>query len=125
MPGWISDLILLAPWAAVLAFLIWVGVKVGKPVRKFMHLIDDLVGEEERPGVPARPGLMERVGMIEGKQDDLQAAVRVVQHEVTTNHGSSLKDAVKDVQARLDEQTEQLNDQALQISELHTQYVKE
>lgn len=125
MPEWITDLIQVAPWAAGAALLVWVAVKIGKPIRKFMHLIDDLVGEEERPGMPARPGLMERVGTIEGKQDDLQAAVRVVQHEVTTNHGSSLKDAVKDVQERLDEQAAQFADQAAQINELHTQYVKE
>lgn len=83
MPAWITDLIPLAPWIAVLAVLVWVVVKVWAPVRKFMHLVDDLVGEPERAGVPARPGLMERVQSIE--------------HEVTTNHGSSLKDAVKEL----------------------------
>ncbi len=50
-----------------------------------------------RPGVPARPGLMERLTVVEEKQDAQAEAIAVVRHEVTTNHGSSLKDAVKSI----------------------------
>lgn len=97
MPAWIADLIPLAPWAAIVGLLIWVVVKVFPWLRKIMHFIDDVTGEPARAGMPPRPGLMERVGVIETKQDEQAVALAVVAHEVTTNHGSSLKDAVKEV----------------------------
>ena len=99
MPAWITDLIPLAPWVAVIALLVWVGFKVFPWLRKIMHFIDDVTGEPARAGIPARPGLMERVGTMETKQDEQAVALAVVRHEVTTNHGSSLKDAVKSVDA--------------------------
>lgn len=113
MPAWITDLIALAPWLAALALLAWAGVKVFPWLRKLMHFIDDVAGEPARSGVPARPGLMERMTGFELKQDEQAAALEVVRHEVTTNHGSSLKDAVRvldgrvaNVQATLDGQAQ-------------------
>lgn len=97
MPVWITDLIPLVPWLAVVALLIWAGVKVFPWLRKIMHFIDDVSGEPARAGVPARPGLMERLTVVEEKQDAQATALGVIKHEVTTNHGSSLKDAVKSI----------------------------
>ncbi len=118
MPQWISDLILLAPWAAVIFALAWLAWKVWPVARKLSHFVDDVAGEPARPGFPARPGLMERLQTVESKQDSLTAAVAVVQHEVTTNHGSSLKDSVKRLEARVD-----LIERP--VVELHDKYVKE
>lgn len=118
MPTWISDLILLAPWAAAILALAWLAWKVWPVARKISHFIDDVAGEPSRPGFDARPGLMERMQIFEEKQDELTAAVAVVQHEVTTNHGSSLKDSVKRLEARVDKI-------APPIVELHDKYVKE
>lgn len=112
MPAWITDLIPVAPWLAALALAVWVGAmivrKFGPFVVKLVHFIDDVAGEPARPGVPARPGLMERFATVEEKQDEQGialaeqgAAIAVVQHEVTTNHGSSLKDAVKGVDTKV------------------------
>lgn len=50
--------------------------------------LDDWQGAVARPGVPARAGVMERLGVIE--------------HEVRHNDGSSLKDAVRRVETKLD-----------------------
>lgn len=99
MPAWITDLIPLAPWLAAVGVLVWVGFKTFPWLRKVMHFIDDVSGEPARPGVPARPGLMERLTVVEEKQDAQAKSLEVVRHEVTTNHGSSLKDAVKVVQS--------------------------
>lgn len=55
--------------------------------RKVSRLVDDLVGEPPRPGLPdGRPGLMTRVGRIEGRLDALE--------ELRPNGGQSLKDQV-------------------------------
>ncbi|WP_341945641.1 hypothetical protein [Microbacterium sp. LWH11-1.2] len=116
MPGWIVDLISVAPWLAAAALLVWVALKVWPFLRKITHFIDDVAGEPARPGFEARPGLMERLSVVEEKQDEQSVslaqqsaemanqsiALGVVQHEVTTNHGSSLKDAVKSVVEDLD-----------------------
>lgn len=49
--------------------------------------LDDWRGTPERSGVAARPGVLARLGAIE--------------HEVRTNNGSSLKDAVSRCERRL------------------------
>lgn len=117
MPAWIIDLIPLTPWLAAIAALVWVGFKVFPFLRKINHFIDDVAGEPARPGVDARPGLMERLSVVEEKQDEQSislakqsAALAVVQHEVTTNHGSSLKDAVKKLERKFDEHLEMKNE---------------
>lgn len=106
MPGWITDLIAVAPWAAALALLVLVGVKMWPFLRKISHFIDDVAGEPARPGVEARLGLMERLSIVEQKQDEHGAALDVVRHEVTTNHGSSLKDSVKRLELRFEQHLE-------------------
>lgn len=113
MPAWISDLISVAPWLAAIGVLVWVGVKVFPFVRKINHFIDDVAGEPARPGVEARKGLMERLSVVEEKQDEQSielakqsSSLAVVRHEVTTNHGSSLKDAVKKLEKKFDDHLE-------------------
>ncbi|WP_018223878.1 hypothetical protein [Salinispora pacifica] len=55
--------------------------------RKVSRLVDDLVGEPPRPGLPTgRPGLMARVGRIEDRLDALE--------ELRPNGGQSLKDQI-------------------------------
>ncbi|MBB6172166.1 ubiquinone biosynthesis protein UbiJ [Nocardiopsis mwathae] len=92
MPAWINGI---EPWyaaaagavAAVGAFAMGAR-RVGRMVRRVVHLVDDLAGEPERAGVEARPGLMERVAALEERVEE-------VRHEVQHNNGGSLKDAVK------------------------------
>ncbi len=55
--------------------------------RKVSRLVDDMLGEPPRPGLPdGRPGLMTRVGRIERRLDALE--------ELRPNGGSSIKDQV-------------------------------
>lgn len=51
------------------------------------QFFDDWYGEEGRPGVPARPGVMERMAGIEHQ-------LAVFKHELYPNSGGSLRDAV-------------------------------
>lgn len=48
-----------------LASLLAVTVKVWRGVRRVSHFLDDWFGEPQRPGVPARPGVMERIEALE------------------------------------------------------------
>lgn len=44
--------------------------------RGMAHLVDDLIGEPERPGVPSVPGVMERLAAAERAIRELQDDVR-------------------------------------------------
>ncbi|GAA5048138.1 hypothetical protein HNP84_000235 [Thermocatellispora tengchongensis] len=80
--------------------LLFVLARIGRYLWRLFQGIDDFLddwrGEPPRPGVPARPGVMERLERVEQE-------VVAVRHEVTTNDGSSLKDAVKRVETKLGE----------------------
>jgi hypothetical protein len=84
---------ILAIIGVVLGALAAIGAawKVLKPVfsavRRLSHFVDDWFGEPERPGVPARPGVMPR---LETMQSDLDK----IKHELWPNSGGSLRDAV-------------------------------
>lgn len=57
-------------------------------VRRVTHFLDDYLGTEERPGVPARAGLSERLASIE--------------HELHPNSGTSMRDSIDRIESRLD-----------------------
>ncbi|MFC8156304.1 hypothetical protein ACFUO0_20010 [Streptomyces cinereoruber] len=61
--------------------------------RRMTHFFDDWFGVEGRPGVPERPGVMQRLSSLEEKAADIK-------HEVRPNSGLSLRDAVDRVDAR-------------------------
>ncbi|MDN3056169.1 hypothetical protein PH213_16775 [Streptomyces sp. SRF1] len=56
-------------------------------------LADDWQGTPARPGVSARPGVMQRLDAIEQQ-------LAAVEHELHPNSGASLRDAVDRVDAR-------------------------
>ncbi|MFG3142708.1 hypothetical protein ACGFZA_41690 [Streptomyces sp. NPDC048211] len=66
-------------------------VHLGKRVEEFM---DDWSGQEARPGVPGRAGVMERLGGFEER-------LTRVEHELHPNSGASLRDAVDLANQRL------------------------
>jgi hypothetical protein len=80
--------------------LLFVLARIGRRLWKVVQLLDDFFddwrGCPARPGVPARVGVMERLDTIE--------------HEVQANDGSSLKDAVKRVESKLDTHLDNLED---------------
>lgn len=68
---------------AVLTALAAIGVVLRggfKFVQRVTHFLDDVLGEDDRPGVPGTPGLVQRIANIE--------------HELHPNSGLSLRDAV-------------------------------
>lgn len=64
----------------------------GPFLRKIGYFLDDWNGEPARPGFEGRPSVPVRLEAIETEQ-------KRVSHEVQTNSGSSLKDAVKRIEA--------------------------
>jgi len=78
--------------------LIGLTVKGGRHLwrlgRMLGEFLDDWFGTPARPGIEERPGVMARLARIEERQ-------ATVEHELTTNNGSSLKDAIQRVEEKL------------------------
>jgi hypothetical protein len=72
---------------SLLALLTAIAVKARKSVKAVGLFLRDWQGEPARPGVDARPGVLERLDTLEHKVADIH-------HEVKPNGGNSIKDAV-------------------------------
>jgi hypothetical protein len=66
--------------------------KMAPGIRRVVHLVDDLTGEPERPGVPGRPGVMERLHQLDARTAEL-----------SPNGGESIKDRVTRIDTRMTE----------------------
>lgn len=76
--------------------VIGVGIhKATKLVKRFIHFLDDYFGEEARPGFEGRPGMQERMRIIEEE-------IKCISFEMKPNHGTSIKDAVNRIEDRLE-----------------------
>ena len=64
--GFFVDIDLLAPLASTVGILTGFGVWLRKLMRRLDNLLEDWNGTDARPGVPRRPGVMERLERIEG-----------------------------------------------------------
>ena len=91
-------------WAGVVAVVCGAGFALWRVLRAVARLVatvddfrDDWRGSPARPGVPAQPGVMERMATIEGQTcqiPDLARRVRAIEHEMHPNGGDSLRDQV-------------------------------
>lgn len=88
-------------WGGAITVLASVGTVAWRGLRGTLRLarrveefMDDWAGEEERPGVPGRLGVMARVSAIEDR-------LGRVEDELYPNSGGSLRDAVDLANQRL------------------------
>lgn len=47
--------------------------------RRFLHFVDDLMGEEERPGASRRPGILERLMLLETRLDLIERRLNAIE----------------------------------------------
>ena len=94
--------------AAITGILIF-GSKAFKFFKKAVHFFDDFIGEEERPGVPARPGFSERMTKMENCMSDVKDRMETIEYklsrvdiELQPNSGTSLRDAINRIENRLE-----------------------
>ena len=62
-------------WLVILGILVTVTIRINKLVYPVWHKLEemanDFAGEPERPGVPAKPGIMERIAKLEQLVEEL------------------------------------------------------
>ena len=56
-------------WVVILGVLVTLAIRINKLIYPVWHKLEqmanDFAGEPERPGVPAKPGIMERISKLE------------------------------------------------------------
>jgi hypothetical protein len=57
--------------------------------RRFLHFIDDLMGEEERPGANRRPGILERLMLLEKKLELIERRLNSIESRTDREDGHS------------------------------------
>jgi len=95
-------------WGGVLSVALGIGTGLWQAVRaliRFWRRMDqyltDWYGEPERPGVPARPGVLVRLQHTERAVVAIGERLRRLEHEMRPNSGASLRDAVDLANCRL------------------------
>ena len=84
----------------VLAGLAWIGgilvaLRWLRPIaERIRSIAEDWTGTPARPGVPATPGVMERLGEVKATVDAHTVSIEEIRHQVTPNTGSSAHDAL-------------------------------
>ena len=82
-PGWITAAVALT--VAVCGCLAVLGRKVWRGFRRTEDFLDDWGGHPERPGVEARPGVMERLQTVEFMLTEVRG-------QIFPNGGTSMRD---------------------------------
>lgn len=71
--------------------------------RRYGQAIRDLFGEPARPGVQARPGVMERLADYDARLSGMQEQLALVHHEMKPNGGKSIKDQINRLDPKYNE----------------------
>ena len=57
--------------------------------RRFLHFVDDMMGEEERPGAQRRPGILERLTSLEARLDLIERRLDAIESCTRYKNGHS------------------------------------
>lgn len=57
--------------------------------RSFLHFVDDMMGEEERPGAERRPGILERLTSLEVRLDLIERRLNAIESCTRCANGHS------------------------------------
>lgn len=83
MNGWVAVV------GSMLGTMISAAVISGwswRHLRRWMRMVDDLLGEPARPGQPARPGVMERLAYHDRLIGGLASQIQIMQGQIRTYH---------------------------------------
>lgn len=114
MTDWLTSLTVADTIAALIALGVIIGgLKWIVPIlRGLNELLEDWRGADSRPGVPRRPGVMER---LEEHATDITA----IRKQVENSHSTNLRDDLDRLHASVDNLGERLNESAADRKQLH------
>lgn len=72
----------------------WIARKLHRFNNRFDNFMEDWNGTDGRPGVPRKPGVMERLSQQDVALKCIDDRLQVVEVEVNPNGGKSMKDAL-------------------------------
>jgi hypothetical protein len=105
-PGWILAAIALV--GLVSGIMAWFTRGTWRTFRKADQFLEDWNGRPASPGHEREPGVMERLAALEGsvadnthRLDGQDVVLAQIKAELTYNSGHSIKDMVRNIQARL------------------------
>lgn len=88
-------------WGGVVSLVLGIGTGVWRVGRVLVRIakgleqyLADWYGEPDRPGVPARPGVLVRLQKAEEGLVGIGERLERLEHEMQPNSGTSLRDAV-------------------------------
>lgn len=122
LPEWLVVVLVVstigvAVWKALLKPA-WLGLRVW--LARVQRFLEDWFGEDARPGVPGRQGVMprlqgydDRISGLEGAMAEYHEALADVRYHVQPNHGGSAHDALAKRMEALREQLQHLTDAQL------------
>ncbi len=79
----------LTGFGTALAVVLPLVVALTPKARRFLHFIDDLMGEEERPGAERRPGILERLMLLETRLDLIERRLTTIESCTSCEGGHS------------------------------------
>lgn len=95
-------------WGSAASLVLAIGTGVWRVLRVLIRLVKgveqyltDWYGEPERPGVPPRPGVLVRLQRAEEGLTGIGRRLEGLEHEMQSNGGTSLRDAVDGMNRRL------------------------
>lgn len=101
-----------------LVTLIVLAVKGVPLLKKFVAFLNDVAGEEARPGRERVPGLFERISSMEQVQQTTLAKVEIIHHEVFPNSGKSLRDQTNRIEAKVSKDFDEITNLKHTVQEL-------
>jgi hypothetical protein len=112
MNNWLvaENIIAIAALLTAATVIIIATTKTSKFIKRIVHFFDDFLGEEERPGVPPRPGISQRISSIEKSLEvgterfsTIENKLDKIDYELRPNSGLSLRDAINRIEKRVEE----------------------
>jgi archaellum component FlaC len=104
----IDNIVMLATVLGAITAIILFAGKLIKFIKKVIHFLDDFLGEEERPGQEARPGLSERLtkmedcmGTVKEQMDSIKEDVESIKVEMHPNSGTTIRDSLNRIETKV------------------------
>ena len=79
----------LTGFGTAIAVVLPMAAALTPKARRLLHFVDDMMGEEERPGAERRPGILERLTLLETRLDLIERRLNAIESCTRCEDGRS------------------------------------